>query len=344
MDKKMFDKNSKIVVIGAGGVGGITATLMAKAGYNVEVVCKYPGLAETIKTKGLHIFGLCEDHHVIVPAVAAVHELKEKKDFVLIATKAYDMPPAARQVLPYLKDNSAVVSMQNGICEDILAEIVGQERTIGCIVGWGATMHQPGELEMTSTGEFVIGNLNNQIDERIKFLKTVLETIYPVEISQNIMGHLYSKLIINSCITTLGAICGLYLGEMLAVKKIRGIFLEIMEEAIAVANAHGIKVETYAGKLDYYRFLKSKSFLGNLKRHLFIRIIGYKYRRLKSSSLQSLERGKKTEIDYLNGYIAKLAKQKNVPVPVNDVLLKMVKEIEAGKRKISMDNFQSEEI
>ncbi len=336
----MFDKNSKIVVIGAGGVGGITAALMAKAGYNVEVVCKYPDLAETIKTKGLHIFGLCGDYHVKMPAAAAINELKEKKDIVLMATKAYDLAPAAKQVLPFLNDNSAVVSMQNGICEDILAEIVGQERTIGCIVGWGATMHQPGELEMTSTGEFIIGNLNNQMDERIKFLKTVFETIYPVEISQNIMGHLYSKLIINSCITTLGAICGLYLGEMLAVKKIRGIFLDIMEEAIAVADAHGIKVETYAGKLDYYRFLKSKSFFGNLKRHLFIRMIGYKYRRLKSSSLQSLERGKNTEIDYLNGYIAKLAKQKNVPVPVNHALLKMVKEIEAGKRKISLDNFQ----
>lgn len=335
----MFDKNSKIVVIGAGGVGGITAALLAKAGYNVEVVCKYPELAEKIKTKGLHIFGLCGNFQVKMPAVAAVNELEEKKDFVLMATKAYDLPQAAKQILPFLKENSAVVSMQNGICEDILAEIVGQERTIGCIVGWGATMHQPGELEMTSTGEFVIGNLNNLIDERIKFLKSIFDTIYPVEISQNIMGHLYSKLIINSCITTLGAICGLYLGKMLAVKKIRGIFLDIMEEAIAVANAHGIKVETYAGKLDYYRFLKSKSFFGNLKRHLFIRMIGYKYRRLKSSSLQSLERGKNTEIDYLNGYIAKLAKQKNIPAPVNQALLKMVKEIEAGGRKISMSNF-----
>ena len=335
----MFDKNSKIVVIGAGGVGGITAALLAKAGYNVKVVCKYPELAEKIKTKGLHIFGLCGNFQVKMPAVAAINELEEKKDFVLMATKAYDLPQAAKQILPFLKENSAVVSMQNGICEDILAEIVGQERTIGCIVGWGATMHQPGELEMTSTGEFVIGNLNNLIDERIKFLKSIFDTIYPVEISQNIMGHLYSKLIINSCITTLGAICGLYLGKMLAVKKIRGIFLDIMEEAIAVANAHGIKVETYAGKLDYYRFLKSKSFFGNLKRHLFIRMIGYKYRRLKSSSLQSLERGKNTEIDYLNGYIAKLAKQKNIPAPVNQALLKMVKEIEAGGRKISMSNF-----
>jgi 2-dehydropantoate 2-reductase len=144
----MFDKNSKIVVIGAGGVGGITAALLAKAGYNVEVVCKYPELAEKIKTKGLHIFGLCGNFQVKMLAVAAINELKEKKDFVLMATKAYDMHLAAKQILPFLKENSAVVSMQNGICEDILAEIVGQERTIGCIVGWGATMHQPGELEM----------------------------------------------------------------------------------------------------------------------------------------------------------------------------------------------------
>lgn len=337
----MFDEKSKILVVGAGAVGGISAALLAEAGYNVEVVCKYPELAEKIKSKGIHISGVRGDIIVTMPAVAAIHELSEKKDIVILATKANDLPQAARDMKPFLKDHSAVVSMQNGICEEVLAEIVGQDRTIGCVVGWGATMHNPGELEMTSSGEFVIGSLDNKVDDRIKSLKTVLDTIVPAEISQNIMGNLYSKLIINSCITTLGAICGLYLGEMLAVKKIRNIFIQIMEEAMAVAKAHDIKVEIFAGKLDYYRFLKSKSLFASLKRHLLIRLIGFKYRRLKSSSLQSLERGKPTEIDVLNGYIVKLAKQKNVPVPVNEKLMKMVKEIEKGKRKISLDNFKN---
>jgi 2-dehydropantoate 2-reductase len=229
--------------------------------------------------------------------------------------------------------------MQNGICEENLANIVGRERTTGCIVGWGATMHNPGELEMTSTGTFVIGNLDNRVDRRLEALKTILDTTVPTA-SHNIMGDLYSKLIINACITTLGAICGLYLGEMLAIKKVRSIFIKIMEEAMAAADAHGIKVETYAGKLNYYRFLESKGLFGRLKRHLFIRLMGFKYRRLKSSALQSLERGKATEIDYLNGYIVKLAGQKNIPVPINEKCVKMVKEIETGKRKISKDNFR----
>jgi len=335
----MFDKDSKVLVVGAGAVGGISAALLAEAGYNVEVVCKHPELAEKIKTKGIHITGVKGEIIVTLPAVAAISELKEKKDILLLSIKANDLSRAAEELIPFLKDHSTVVSMQNGICEENLAKIVGRERTTGCIVGWGATMHSPGELEMTSTGTFVIGNLDNRVDKRLEALKTILSAIVPTAISRNIMGDLYSKLIINSCITTLGAICGLYLGEMMAKKKVRHIFIKIMEEAMAAADAHGIEVETYAGKLNYYRFLESKSLAGRLKRHVFIRLMGFKYRRLKSSALQSLERGKATEIDYLNGYITKLAGQKKVPVPINEKCVKMVKEIDAGKRKISVDNF-----
>lgn len=335
----MFDKKSKIVVVGVGAVGGISAALLAQAGYQVEVVCKYPELAEKIKTKGIRVFGVEGELFVTLPAVAAIPGLKGEKDIVLLATKAGDMLAAAKELIPFLKKDSAVVSMQNGICEEALSEIVGRERTIGCVVGWGATMHKPGELEMTSPGDFIIGSLDNKVDDRLTSLKRILDSVVPAAISRNIMGDLYAKLIINSCITTLGALCGLYLGRMLAIKKVRTIFIEIMAEAVAAAKAHGIKVEVFAGKLDYYRFLEGKGFLANFKRHLFIRVIGFKYRRLKSSSLQSLERGKPTEIDYLNGYITKLAKQKNVPVPVNEKLVKMVKEIEAGKREISIDNF-----
>ncbi|MBN2255634.1 MAG: 2-dehydropantoate 2-reductase [Deltaproteobacteria bacterium] len=335
----MIDRKSSVAVVGAGAIGGVTAAFMAKEGYDVEVVCKYQDLADRIRSEGLRVFGARGDFTVSMPAVARVADLSDKKDVVFLATKATDMLAAARDLLPLLRDSSVIVSMQNGICEDALARVMGRNRVIGCVVGWGGTMHRPGELEMTSTGEFVIGNIDNEPDDRLLSVKEMLEAVLPVEISRNIMGSLYSKLIINSCITSLGAVCGLYLGEMLAVRKIRNIFVEIMREALAVAGAMGITVEVYAGKIDYYRLLSGSGFFGYLRRHGLIRMVGFKYRRLKSSMLQSLERGKPTEIDYLNGYISENGANYGVPTPVNDRIISIVKDIEAGKKSISPDNF-----
>ena len=332
-------KDKKILVVGTGAIGGICAALIAKAGYQIEVICKYPELAQKITNEGLKISGIYGDMQVKMPAFASISELKEMKDIVLLATKATDMMDPSKELLPFLHEKSLVVSLQNGICEEILGEVLGKNRVIGCVVGWGATMHAPGELEMTSTGEFVIGNIDNSPKERLDEIKELLSFVVPVEISDDIIASLYSKLIINSCITSLGAICGLYLGEMLSKKKLRKLFIEIMREAIAVADAMKMKVPSYANKINYYKFLKNAGFLGNLYRHLLIRFIGFKYRRLKSSMLQSLERGNKTEVDFLNGYIVRKGLDFSVQTPVNNKVLKMIKEVEQGKRKIGIKNF-----
>jgi 2-dehydropantoate 2-reductase len=100
-----------------------------------------------------------------------------------------------------------------------------------------------------------------------------------------------------------------------------------------------LTVEPFAGKLDYYALIRGNGALDNLRRHLMIRIIGFKYRRLKSSSLQSIKRGKPTEVDYFNGYIAKKGAEHGVPTPINTRIVQMVKEIEAGTRKIDPANF-----
>ncbi len=333
-------KDKKILVVGTGAIGGICAALIAKNGFQTEVVCKYPELAIKIPNEGLKISGIKGIMQVKMPAVATIPELKEKKDIVLLATKATDMMDAVKELLPFLHENSLVVSLQNGICEEMLAEVLGKNCVIGCVVGWGATMLAPGELEMTSNGEFIIGNIDGSPKERLKEIQELLSLVVPVEISDDIIASLYSKLIINSCITSLGAVCGLYLGEMLSKKKLRNLFIEIMREAIAVADAMKMKVPPYANKIDYYKFLKNAGFLGNLYRHTLIRFIGFKYRRLKSSMLQSLERGNKTEIDFLNGYIVRKGLEFSVPTPVNTKVMEMIKEIEIGKRKIGLSNFE----
>ncbi|MCS6983548.1 MAG: 2-dehydropantoate 2-reductase [Leptospiraceae bacterium] len=336
--KANFSKESEILVIGAGAIGGITAGLLKRAGYVVEVIAKHPGYCEKIEKEGLHIFGIRGDHRIRLQAYPTLAHTKKKYDIVFVAVKTYDLDSLKKDLPKLLYENSAVVSLQNGLVAEKLAAIVGKERTIPAVVGWGATMHEPGELEMTSEGEFVIGCLANYEHEALPFLQELLNHILPTQITTNIMGALYSKLIINACITSLGALTGLYLGQLLSRRKVRNIFIEIMREAMAVAEKAGIKVETYAGKINYYRWLKGDNFWANFRRHLLIQLIGFKYRRLKSSSLQSLERKKPTEIDDLNGAIVKLGKKHKVPTPINEAIVRMIHEIEKGKRQITPEN------
>ncbi|MGD0340391.1 MAG: 2-dehydropantoate 2-reductase [Bacteroidales bacterium] len=335
----MIHDDLSLMVVGAGAIGGITAALLKKKGYNVEIVCRNAEYASIISNEGLEVSGTCGEFRVTVPAYSSFSDVKEKKDIILHATKAYDIAESAKQAMGILKDDGYVISMQNGICEDALAAIFGKDRIIGCITGWGATMNSRGKLIMTSGGDFIIGYPWKARDPFLDDIAGILSSVVPVRITDNILGHLYSKLIINSCVTSLGAICGLYLGKMLSVKKIRRIFIEIIHEAVMVAEAMKIKIEVFGGKLDFNKFIKGNNIFSDMRRHLLIRIIGFSYRKLKSSSLQSLERGRLTEVDYLNGYVVQNGRRLNVPVPVNSAIVAMIHEIEQKKRKISFENF-----
>ena len=335
----MIAKDAKIAVIGAGAIGGVTAALIKQAGWNPLLVCKHQETADLSVSPGLRIRGIKGDHTVALQAVKDISDLSDRQDLVFLATKANDCLDAAQSLLAFLKPESLVVSLQNGICEDALADVLGRERIIGCVVGWGATNRGAADLEVTSEGEFVIGNIDHRPDDRLPPIKDMLDTVYPTRITDNIMGELYSKLIINACINSLGVIGGVKLGQLLASKNARQIFVELMYEAMAVAEAMNIKVAPGGGgKLDYYKLLESRGRIADLKRSLMIRIIGFKYRRIKSSSLQSLERGRRTEIDYLNGYICEKGKTLGVPTPLNDAVRTMVLAIENGKKPMSLNN------
>jgi 2-dehydropantoate 2-reductase len=336
--ENMESKKSRFAVIGAGAIGGAVAAFLARAGYDVTLACKNPETAKHISEAGIHIQGVKGEFVQKVPAAAAIEDLGGLFDYALICVKAYDLQNAAQRILPLLKPDSLAVSLQNGICVDTLADIVGRERAVGCVVGWGSTLHAPALIEITSTGEFVIGGLKDLRGGKPPELRGALDCVFPTEIVRDIYARLYSKLIVNSCITSLGAVSGLLLGPMLARKDCREIFIAIMREAMTVASVIGVSVPAYGGKLDYSAFLKGTGGMADLRRHAFLRLFGAKYSRLKSSSLQSLERGGRTEIEYFNGYIVRRAKEAAVAVPVNTRITAMVKEIEAGTRRISQKN------
>jgi 2-dehydropantoate 2-reductase len=332
--------NISVAVIGAGAIGGVTAAYISKAGYDVQLVCKHQQKAEQFGRDGIRITGVRGEQTVRLKAVAEISDIAGKPDIVLIVTKAYDMPDAARRALPFLKETSLVVSMQNGICVEALAEVVGANRTVGCVVGWGSTMLPDGTLNMTSEGDFVIGGAVPGMN--LSVLSQVLSSVVPVRISGHIIEELYSKMIVNACITSLGVLSGLYLGQIMRKRTARNIFISIIREAVEVANAMKLTIAPYGGKLDYYALAHGNGALDHFRRHLTIRAIGIKYRRLKSSSLQSISRGKPTEVDYFNGYIAKKGAEFGVPTPVNARIVQMIKEIESGKRRIDIINFEDE--
>jgi 2-dehydropantoate 2-reductase len=329
---------SRILIIGAGAVGGITAALMKQQGYPVQLVCRDPELARKITHSGLHIFGRCGDRRIRVPAVGSLDEVRGPADMVFIATKANQVNQVAHAIIPLLGATSRVVSMQNGIVEEAVSRIVGTDRTVGCVVGFGATLHEPGVVEMTSGGRITVGYLDRPADPALDEIARMLRCVVPTGTTDSIISELYAKLIINACTSTLGAISGLGLGSLLKIKKARQLFLAIATEAVQVAGAMHLTIPPYAGRINYYALLKQPPFI----QHLFIILFGLKYRKQRSSNLRSLERGRKTEIDFLNGYIVNQGSVHDVETPVNRRLVLMVHEIENKRRPITPVNLEDE--
>jgi 2-dehydropantoate 2-reductase len=249
-------------------------------------------------------------------------------------------------VAGYLAPEGYVVTLQNGVVEDRVGEITGRERVIGALVGWGATMHGPGVYEMTSRGELVVGELDGQVVARTRQLKNTLDSAAPSTISTNIYGVLWSKLAINCVITTLGAATGELLGEMLRRRAIRRLALAITSEVVDVAEACGVALEPVGGTLDIYRlYLPPERRRGGfgfdiIAKHAILLAVGLRFRRLKSSMLQSIERGRRAEIDFMNGYVVQRGEEKGVPTPVNAALTALVREVEAGTRSVSPSNLE----
>lgn len=340
-EQNALAKSLRIALIGPGSIGGATAALLTRAGLDVEVVCKSTALAEKLRTSGMRLTGVCGNFTVPLRTVAAVSDLHGPKDLVILSTKATDMLEPARAVIPRMTTCASLLSFQNGICVDALADVVGRDRIVGCVIGWAATLHEPDLIEVTTKGRFILGAIAPGAILGLEEIRTILSHVMTTRLSTNIYGDLYSKLILNSCFNALCAITGSTLKTILASAHAKSIFVAVMREAMTVADAAGIKVEPFFNLLDYHRFLAGSGPWSRLKRDLFFRAIRRISGHSKPSTLQSLERGRKTEIDFLNGYIVTRAREHGIPVPVNKQLVELVHELENGKRTMGMENLNT---
>ena len=242
-----------ILVIGAGAIGGVLGGLLARSGRHVAFLVRSEEAARRLRTDGLKVSGVRGDFTVRVEASHRPADLAGPFDLVLVAVKGYDLAAALRPALGLVAPAGLVVSLQNGVAIEDLEALAGADRAVGCMVGWGATLHPDGTAELTSEGSLVIGSRSARAQARLEPLRATLGAAFPTTISTDILADLYSKLIVNSCVTSLGALSGRTLGWMLAKRRYRIAFIGIIREAMAVADALGIKSAGVRGQARLLR-------------------------------------------------------------------------------------------
>lgn len=313
----------RFLVVGCGGIGGLVAAHLFAGGHDVTALTTNTRIADAINTKGLRVLGENSPGTVRGRAVSSLSAGTEPFDYILLATQPPQVEEAARGVLPFLAEAGAMVTFQNGLCEERIARIAGPERVLGGVVAWGASMLEPGVYERTSPGGFVLGRMDGLPDERLAPLAKALGSIGETILTDNLAGARWSKLAINCTITSLGALGGERLGVLLRHRFIRRLALEIMTEVVLVARASGVRLQKVSGTLDLDWIAlsdadRASAFSPSLfAKHTILLAVGARFRKMRSSMLSAIERGRPPAVDFLNGEIVSRGLSLGIATPIN---------------------------
>jgi 2-dehydropantoate 2-reductase len=319
--------------MGAGGIGGIVAATLTEVGAAVTAVSTNPKIRAAVDQAGFRVVDEGEERTIrgwISPAPEG------KYDLCILATQPPNVVDAARTALPHLAEDAQVVVLQNGLCEERIAAVVAADRVIGAIVAWGASMPEPGRYERTAAGGFQIGRLSGELDADLRRVAELLESIGPVTQTQNLLGARWSKLALNCAVSALGTIAGDRLGPLVRVRRYRRLALEAMTECVEVAKAEGVRLEKVSGTLDLDWIAlsdadrTSRGSASLTAKHALLLAVGLRYRRMRSSMLAAIERGRTPAIDFLNGEVVTRGKARGIATPVNQRIVETVWAIAKG--------------
>ena len=328
----------RAAIYGAGSLGTILGAFITKNGGQIDLINHNKAHVAALKKDGAKVVGTLEFTQKVTALTD--EEMSGKYDVIFLLTKQQKN----REVVTFLKDflakDGVIVTLQNGIPELLIGEIVGEDHVLGCTVAWGATMQGPGVCELTSEPDsltFSLGSLSKEPNPHMDEVKAMLELMGPVEIDQNFLGTRWSKLLINASFSGMSTVCGTTFGGAAKDKTSRKIVQGIIKECIDVCAAGGIKIEPIQGK-DIVKLLDYHS---GFKKWLSFQIIPIaikKHALLKASMLQDIENGKKTEVDAINGVVCAYGRKIGFPTPYNDKVVEIIHKIEEGELKASFDN------
>jgi 2-dehydropantoate 2-reductase len=330
-----------VAIYGAGSLGTILGAYITKSGKEIDLISRNEAHIKALKANGARITGTVD---LSVPVNALMpSEISKRYDIIFLLTKTVDNTGAVESCAGFLSTDGIICTMQNGLPEMQVAEVIGEERTFGCTIEWGATMLGDGVCELTSEPDsitFGLGSFSkNKDNNKLLDIKELLESMGQVKIEENFIGARWSKLLINSSFSGMSAVLGCTFGEAAENKASRICIQKIIKECIDVAKRAEIRIEPVQGK-DICKLLDYNSGIKELISFLIIPIAIRKHRLLKASMLQDLEKGKKCEVDGINGVVCRYGEKYSVPAPYNKMVVEVIHDIEAGKTRPGFHNLE----
>jgi 2-dehydropantoate 2-reductase len=316
--------NSRILVAGCGAIGSIFGCLLREAGHSVALLGRESHL-NAIRTGGLRLDGIWGDHYADGFELATqTTELSGVYDLVLISVKAYDTESMARDICPVVDRDGLAVSLQNGLGNiETLAQIFGAERSLGANVLVGAIIPEAARVTVTvQAAPVIIGPLEVSdcvVLERIHYwIKAFKRANIPCEHTVRILSYLWAKMFYNAPLNALGALLRVHYGALGDAAELRQIMDRLVDEAFLVAKTNG--VELLWNTVEDYRELFYRHLVPSTYNH-------------QSSMLQDLQRGRRTEIDAINGAIWRHGERLGVPTPFNEIMTRLIWERERKCRE-----------
>lgn len=321
-------------------MGTILGAYINRGGEKIELINRNKAHVEALQTRGAHIIGTVQFVQPVVAYTPA--EMSGKYDIVFLMTKQQHNAEVVAMLKDYLAEDGVLVTFQNGLPELQIADIIGEERVIGCTVAWGATMQQAGVCELTSSPDalsFSLGSISATHNHHFDKVKKLLELMGKVDVEDNFIGSRWSKLLINASFSGMSAVLGCTFGEAAKPKSSRRIVQALIKECIDVCKAGGIRIEPVQGK-DIVKLLDYNNALKKAFSSFIIPIAIRKHASLKASMLQDLEKGKLTEVDAINGAVSAFGRKVGCPTPMNDRVVDIIHRIERGELSPGFDNLK----
>ena len=233
-----------ITVYGAGAIGGVTGAALVRAGHDVLLVDRAKDHVAAMNAGGLAVEAREGSFTVPVRAITP-DALGHGLGLVLLAVKSQDTPDALDVLAPRLTPDGAIVSLQNGLNEDLIAAAVGARRTVGCLVNWAADWLAPARILHGGTGAFVLGELDGRMSERADRLAKLLDVVAPARVSDNILGYTWAKHVYGALLVATAVVDAHVYEVVERSAEVQQMLIALVAESMAVADAAGIRLEAF---------------------------------------------------------------------------------------------------